>query len=37
MIDNLLIKKSLQTTALTDGVRKHRQTAEQHIRVNERH
>ena len=35
MIDNLFINKSLQTTILTDGVRKHRQTAEQYIQAND--
>jgi len=36
MIGNLYIKRSLQTTILTDGVRKRRQTAEQYIQANER-
>ena len=35
MRNNLFIKGSLQTTILTDGVRKHRQTTEQHIQANE--
>jgi len=35
MRDNLFIKRSLQTTTLTDGVRKHRQTAERYIQANE--
>ena len=35
MIDNLFINQSLQTTILTDGIRKHHQTAEQYIQVNE--
>ena len=35
VVFNDIKQKSLQTTILTDGVRKHRQTAEQYIQVNE--